>query len=126
MYNYLPLFILPVYATLERMDWSLVMPLEPFGGTPLRAFLQITVPLTLPGLIAGTLLVFIPMCGEYVIPNLLGGGTHPFVGSVIGDQFLSAQNYPFGAALAVSLMAVLTVFVVVYASLTFRGEQFGG
>jgi spermidine/putrescine transport system permease protein len=126
VYNYLPLFVLPVYATLERMDWSLVDAARDLGGTPLRAFLLITIPLTLPGLIAGTLLVFIPMCGEYVIPNLLGGGTHPFMGSVIGDQFLSAQNYPFGAALAVALIAVLTVLVVIYASLTFRGERFGG
>jgi spermidine/putrescine transport system permease protein len=125
VYDYLPLFILPVYATLERMDWSLVDAAADLGGTPFRAFRQITLPLTLPGVITGTLLVFIPMCGEYVIPNLLGGGTHPFIGAVIGDQFLSAQNYPLGAALAIALMAVLTVFVVIYASLAMREEQFG-
>jgi hypothetical protein len=91
-YNYLPLLILPVYASLERMDWKLVEAATDLGASPFKAFRQITLPLTLPGLITGALLVFIPMCGEYVIPQLLGGGQFAFVGTVIGSNFLGAQN----------------------------------
>lgn len=125
VYGYLPLLVLPVYASLERMDWRLVEAAEDLGTPPRRAWRQITLPLTLPGLITGTLLVFIPMCGEYVIPNILGGGKFPFVGAVVGDQFLAAQNYPFGAAMAIALMLVLTAFVVVYMIFAVREEQFG-
>ena len=74
VYNYLPLFILPVFATLERMDWTLVEAATDLGASPLTAFRQITLPLTLPGVVTGGLLVLIPMTGEYIIPNILGGG----------------------------------------------------
>lgn len=125
VYTYLPLFVLPVYSTLERMDWALVEAAEDLGSTPSRAFRQITLPLTSPGIVTGALLVFIPMCGEYVIPNLLGGGKYPFVGAIVGDQFLGAQNYPFGAAMAIALMVVLALFVAAYLFFATREEQFG-
>jgi spermidine/putrescine transport system permease protein len=125
VYNYLPLLVLPVYASLERMDWSLVEAATDLGATPTRAFRQVTLRLTLPGLITGTLLVFIPMCGEYVIPEILGGGNFQFVGSIIGSNFLDAQNQPFGSALSLALMGVLSAFVVLYILVATREEQFG-
>jgi spermidine/putrescine transport system permease protein len=125
IYNYLPLLVLPVYASLERMDWSLVEAATDLGATPARAFRQVTLRLTLPGLITGTLLVFIPMCGEYVVPEVLGGGNFQFVGSIIASNFLDAQNQPFGSALSLALMAVLSAFVVLYLVIATREEQFG-
>ena len=125
VYNYLPLFVLPVFASLERMDWTLIEAATDLGARPYTAFKDITLRLTLPGVVTGGLLVFIPMCGEYIIPNILGGGKYEFVGNIIGDTFGSAQNWPFGSALSISLMAALSVFVVVYILFATREEQFG-
>jgi spermidine/putrescine transport system permease protein len=126
VYNYLPLFILPVFASLERMDWSLIEAATDLGAHPFTAFREITLRLTLPGVVTGALLVFIPMTGEYIIPDILSGGNYEFVGNVIGDQFNQAQNQPFGSALAIGLMAVLSVFVVVYIWFARKEERFGG
>jgi spermidine/putrescine transport system permease protein len=125
VYNYLPLFILPVFASLERMDWTLIEAATDLGARPFTAFRQITLRLTLPGVVTGALLVFIPMTGEYIIPNILSGGSYEFVGNVIGDQFNQAQNQPFGSALSIALMAALSVFVVVYILFATKEEQFG-
>ena len=124
VYNYLPLFILPVFASLERMDWTLIEAATDLTARPLKAFWQITFPLTLPGIVTGALLVFIPMTGEYIIPNILGGGKYEFVGNLIGDQFNGA-NKPFGSALAISLMIALSVFVLVYILFATKEERFG-
>src|SRR5207247_647451 len=91
VYNYLPLFILPVFASLERMDWSLIEAATDLGARPFTAFREITLRLTLPGVVTGALLVFIPMTGEFIIPDILSGGNYEFVGNVIGDQFQQAQ-----------------------------------
>ena len=125
VYNYLPLFILPVFASLERMDWTLIEAATDLGARPFTAFRNITLRLTLPGVVTGGLLVFIPMCGEYIIPNILGGGKFEIVGNIIGDTFGDAQNWPFGSALSISLMAALSVFVVIYIVFATREEQFG-
>ena len=125
VYNYLPLFILPVFASLERMDWTLIEAATDLGARPFTAFREITLRLTLPGVVTGALLVFIPMTGEYIIPNILGGGNFEFVGNVIGDQFNQAQNQPFGSALSIALMAALSVFVIVYILFATKEEQFG-
>lgn len=125
VYGYLPLFVLPVYASLERMDWTLVDGAKDLGATPWRAFRQITLPLTRPGLMAGTLLVFIPMAGEYVIPQMLGGGRFLFIGSVIQGQFIGASNWPFGSAVSIALMVILSAFVVLYVVSALKEEQFG-
>jgi spermidine/putrescine transport system permease protein len=125
VYNYLPLFIIPVFASLERMDWSLVEAATDLGAKPYNAFRQITFRLTLPGVVTGALLVFIPMCGEYIIPNILSGGNYEFVGNVIGDQFASAQNQPFGSALSISLMIALSGFVALYILFATKEERFG-
>src|SRR5215469_4647096 len=125
VYNYLPLFILPVFASLERMDWNLIEAATDLGARPFTAFRQITLRLTLPGVITGALLVFIPMTGEYIIPSILSGGNYEFVGNVIGDQFNQAQNQPFGSALSIALMAALSIFVVLYILFATKEEQFG-
>jgi spermidine/putrescine transport system permease protein len=126
VYNYLPLFILPVFASLERMDWSMIEAATDLGARPFTAFREITLRLTLPGVVTGALLVFIPMTGEYIIPDILSGGNYEFVGNVIGDQFNQAQDQPFGSALSIALMAVLSVFVVVYILFARKEERFGG
>jgi spermidine/putrescine transport system permease protein len=126
VYNYLPLFILPVFASLERMDWSLIEAATDLGARPFTAWREMTLRLTLPGVVTGALLVFIPMTGEFIIPDILSGGNYEFVGNVIGDQFNQAQNQPFGSALAIGLMAVLSVFVVVYIWFARKEERFGG
>ena len=125
VYNYLPLFILPVFASLERMDWTLIEAATDLGGRPFTAFKDITLRLTLPGVVTGALLVFIPMCGEFIIPDILGGGKYEFVGNIIGDTFGTAQNWPFGSALSIALMGALSVFVVIYIMFATREEQFG-
>jgi spermidine/putrescine transport system permease protein len=126
VYTYLPLMILPVYAALERMDWSLVDAAQDLGDSPLRAFRRITLPLTLPGILAGSLLVFIPMMGEYLNPVILGGDKTIYVGNLIGLQFGTSRDWPFGAAVAMVLIAAMTVIVLVYSRLVSREEQFGG
>jgi spermidine/putrescine transport system permease protein len=123
VYNYLPLFVLPLYATLERMDWRLVDAATDLGASQWAAFRQITLRLTAPGLITGTLLVFIPMMGEYVIPLVLGGGRVDFIGNVIQRLFLEAQDYALGSALAVLMMGTLSFFVALYLYLSTRTEQ---
>jgi spermidine/putrescine transport system permease protein len=123
VYNYLPLFVLPLWATLERMDWALVDAATDLGSTPWAAFRQVTLRLTAPGLITGALLVFIPMMGEYVIPLVLGGGRIDFIGNVIQRSFLEQQDYAFGSALALLVMGALSFFLVLYLYLTTRTEQ---
>jgi spermidine/putrescine transport system permease protein len=120
VYNYLPLFIIPVFASLERMDWSLVEAAEDLGDSPLRAFRRITVPLATPGIVAGSLLVFIPMMGEYLNPVLLGGDKTIYAGNLIGQQFLLSRDWPFGSAIAMVLILSMTIVVLVYARITSR------
>ncbi len=123
VYNYLPLFVLPLYATLERMDWRLVDAATDLGASQWAAFRQITMRLTAPGLLTGTLLVFIPMMGEYVIPLVLGGGRVDLIGNVIQRSFLEAQDYALGSALALLVMGALSFFVALYLYLSVRTEQ---
>ena len=120
VYNYLPLFVLPAYAALERIDWTLLDAASDLGATAWAKLRQITLPLAAPGLLTGALLVFIPMMGEYVIPQILGGGKVDLAGNLIRRAFLEAQNYPFGAAIAMVLMGALSVFLVLYLWLTTR------
>jgi spermidine/putrescine transport system permease protein len=123
VYNYLPLFVLPLYATLERMDWRLIDAAKDLGASEWAAFRQITLRLTAPGLVTGTLLVFIPMMGEYVIPLVLGGGRVDFIGNTIQRLFLEAQDYALGSALAMLVMGALSFFVALYLYLSTRTEQ---
>jgi spermidine/putrescine transport system permease protein len=126
VYNYLPLMVLPLYAALERMDWSLVDAAEDLGDTPFSAFRRVTLPLVLPGVIAGCLLVFIPLTGEYLIPVILGGDLTVFAGNLIAQQFLTARDWPFGAAIAMVVIGAMTAVILVFTRLAVREEQFGG
>jgi len=125
VYNYLPLMILPLYAALERMDWSLVDAAQDLGDGPLRAFRRVTLPLVLPGVVAGSLLVFIPLTGEYLIPVILGGDKTVFAGQLIAQQFLEARDWPFGSAIAMVVIGALTVALLVYTRAAGKQEQYG-
>jgi spermidine/putrescine transport system permease protein len=126
VYNYLPLMVLPLYAALERMDWTLVEAAEDLGDRPLTAFRRVTLPLALPGVIAGCLLVFIPLTGEYLIPVILGGDLTVYAGNLIAQQFLTARDWPFGAAIAMVVIGAMTAAILVFARLASREEQYGG
>ena len=125
VYNYLPLMVLPLYAALERMDWTLVEAAQDLGDSAARAFRRVTLPLVLPGIVAGSLLVFIPLTGEYLIPEILGGGKSLYTGQLIAQQFLEARDWPFGAAIAMVVVGALTVALLVYAKALGKQEQYG-
>ena len=125
VYNYLPLMVLPLYAALERMDWSLVDAAGDLGDSPLKAFRRVTLPLVLPGVIAGSLLVFIPLTGEYLIPVILGGDLTVYAGNLVAQQFITARDWPFGAAIAMVVIAGMTVAILAYAKLATRETQYG-
>lgn len=108
-YSYLPFMILPLYATLERMDLDLVDAAQDLGATRTEAFWDITWPLARPGVIAGCLLVFIPAMGEYVIPYLLGGGESLLIGRVLFDEFFVARDWPLASSVAIVLLLILVV-----------------
>ncbi len=111
-YSYLPFMILPLYATLERMDPDLVEAAQDLGASSTRAFWDITWPLARPGVIAGCLLVFIPAIGEYVIPYLLGGPDSLLIGRVLFDEFFANRDWPLASAVAVVLLLLLVVPIV--------------
>jgi len=114
VYGWFPDMVLPCYAAVERLDHSLVEAAQDLGANELRAFLRVVFPLTLPGIIAGSILVFVPSLGAYVTPEILGGGRDPMLGSVIVTQFLTARNWPVGASMSFVLMAVMLVATIVY------------
>lgn len=120
VYGYLPLMVFPVYVSLERLDKRLLEAAADLGAPPWRSFLQITLPLSMPGVATGSMLVFILLMGEFLIPAILGGGKVFFVGNALVDLFLQSRNWPFGAAVAVTLVAVMLVTVATYMRLTRR------
>jgi ABC-type spermidine/putrescine transport system permease subunit I len=113
VYSYLPLMVLPLYVALERLDPLLDQSASDLGARPWRVFWRVRLPLSAPGIIAGCILVGIPASGEYVIPTILGGGKTLMYGNLVSTQFLEVGNFPFGSALAVTLMAGVTVFALV-------------
>jgi spermidine/putrescine transport system permease protein len=106
------------------MDWALVEAAQDLGDNALRAFRRITLPLALPGVVAGSLLVFIPLTGEYLIPQILGGGRKLYAGNLIAQEFLEARDWPFGAAIAMVVIGALTVSLVVYAKALGKQEEY--
>ena len=123
VYGYLPLMVFPLYVTLERMDRSLVEASKDLGAGRWATFRQITFPIALPGVITGSILVFIPMIGEYVIPNILGYGRVFTVGSALVLRFLEARDWPVGSAQAVVLVAIMLVSVTFYVWFINRGRR---
>jgi spermidine/putrescine transport system permease protein len=114
VYGELPFMILPLYATLERLDRSLLEAAADLGASPARALWRVTVPLSTPGIVAGCVLVFIPSLGAYLAPDLLGGARSVYVGNLIQGQFAVARDVPFGAAL--SLLLSLVVLLLLWLS----------
>jgi putrescine transport system permease protein len=107
VYSYLPFMILPLYASLEKLDWSLLEAASDLGARPWAAFRRVTLPLSLPGIAAGSLLVFIPMVGEFVIPELLGGPANLMIGKVLWDEFFTNRDWLVASAVAVAMLVVL-------------------
>jgi spermidine/putrescine transport system permease protein len=121
VYAYLPFMILPIYSSAEKLDPALIEAAHDLGCGPWRAFAQIVVPLTLPGLAAGVMMVFVPAIGMFAITDLMGGARVPMIGNVIQDQFVGqARDKPFGAALGVVFMLL---FIVAYWLLQRRGAR---
>jgi spermidine/putrescine transport system permease protein len=114
VYGYLPFMVLPIYATLERLDPALVEAAADLGARPIVTLFRIVVPLCRPGIIAGSLLVFIPCLGAYLTPDLLGGGRTVLVGNLVQNQFTTARDWPFGSAISIALMLLVTALLVVF------------
>ena len=113
VYTYLPLMILPLFVALERIDPQLVQAAYDLGASRFGVFRRVVLPLSMPGVIVGCILVGVPATGEYTIPAILGGDKTLMYGNVVANQFLKVGDYPFGSALAVSLMAFVTIFLLV-------------
>ena len=114
VYSYLPFMILPLYANLEKHDATLLEAAADLGARPWRAFLRVTVPLSMPGILAGCLLVFIPAVGEYVIPSLLGRTDQLMIGRVLSDEFFANRDWPVASAVAILILLLLVVPIMLF------------
>ena len=123
VYSYLPFMVLPLYAALERMDESLIEAAQDLGCTRLAAFWKVTFPLSLPGVLAGSMLVFIPAVGEFVIPDLLGGSDTLMIGKTLWVEFFSNRDWPVASAVATILLLILVVPIVLFQSMQARSQE---
>jgi spermidine/putrescine transport system permease protein len=123
VYGFLPFMVLPIYASLEKLDLSLLEAAEVLGARPAARFVRVTLPLSLPGIIAGCLLVFIPALGSFLTSDLLGGAKEVMIGNLIQNQFASARNWPFGSAASFIVMALVLAAVVAYLRVRDRGLE---
>jgi spermidine/putrescine transport system permease protein len=114
VYGFLPLMVPPIYVSLEKLDKRLLEASADLGATPWRTFWQITFPLALPGVATGSMLVFILLMGDYILPQYLGGGKVFFIGNALVDLFLQSRNWPYGAAVSITLVAIMFVTVFFY------------
>ncbi len=114
-YNFLPFMVLPIYVSLEKIDRRLVEAAQDLYSSPLRAFATVVLPLSLPGVFAGSLLTFIPASGDFINAELLGSPNQRMIGTVIQNQFLQVHDYPLAAALSFVLMTIITIAVIAYA-----------
>jgi len=114
VYGYLPFMILPLYSSIERFNFTLVEAAQDLGANDLRTFWRVILPLTKRGIIAGSLLVFIPTVGAFITPDILGGAKTMMVGNLIQNQFLKARNWPFGSALSMLMMVLVLVPLLIY------------
>jgi spermidine/putrescine transport system permease protein len=114
IYGFLPFMILPIYASLEKLDLSLLEAAEVLGATPSARFRRVTLPLSMPGVVAGCLLVFIPALGSFLTSDLLGGAKEMMIGNLVQNQFSAARNWPFGSAASFIVMALVLAAVMIY------------
>ncbi|MBN9243649.1 MAG: ABC transporter permease subunit [Mesorhizobium sp.] len=125
VYSYLPFMVLPLYSSLEKMDNSLIEAAQDLGCPPITAFWKITFPLSIPGIVAGCLLVFIPAVGEFVIPDLLGGSQTLMIGKTLWTEFFSNRDWPVSSAVAVILLLILIVPIVIFQNAQARAQEAG-
>lgn len=125
VYSYLPFMVLPLYSALEKMDYSLVEAAEDLGCTPLGAFWKVTFPLSIPGIVAGSLLVFIPATGEFVIPDLLGGSQTLMIGKTLWNEFSSNRDWPLSSAVAILLLLLLVIPIVLFQNAQAKAQEAG-
>ncbi len=124
VYGFLPLMVPPIFVSLEKLDKRLLEASADLGATPFASFWQVTLPLSLPGVATGSMLVFILLMGDYILPQFLGGGKVYFIGNALVDLFLQSRNWPFGAAVSIALVAIMFATVFVYMRFVLgRGEQ---
>jgi len=123
VYSYLPFMVLPLYAALEKMDHSLIEAAQDLGCTPISAFWKITFPLSLPGVVAGCLLVFIPAVGEFVIPDLLGGSSTLMIGKTLWNEFFANRDWPVASAVASILLLLLVVPIMLFQRAQARAQE---
>ncbi len=123
VYGYLPLMVFPIYVSLEKLDKRLLEASGDLGATPLRTFRQVTLPLSIPGVATGCMLVFILLMGEFLIPALLGGGKVFFIGNALVDLFLQSRNWAYGSAVAATLVIIMLLTVGLYMRLVMRGTR---
>jgi spermidine/putrescine transport system permease protein len=114
VYGYLPFMVLPLYAAIERVDFSLLEAAHDLYANGWQAFRRVLLPLTMPGVIAGSILVFIPSLGAFVTPDLLGGAKTVMIGNLIQSQFLTVRDWPFGSAISMVLMALVLIATLIY------------
>ena len=122
VYTYLPFMILPLYASLERLDPALDEAAMDLGSRPWQVFVDVTLPQSVPGIIAGGMLVFIPAAGELVIPSLVGNASQPMIGRIISDEFAQARDWPMASAVAVALLVLMVVPTMIYSHYQARAE----
>lgn len=120
VYGYLPLMVFPIYVSLDRLDKRLLEASSDLGAPPWRTFLQVTLPMSVPGIATGCMLVFILLMGEFLIPAMLGGGKVFFVGNALVDLFLQSRNWAYGSAVAVALVVIMLITVTAYMRLLNR------
>lgn len=125
VYGELPFMILPLYTSLEKFDWSMIEAAQDLGANALKTLTRVMLPLTAPGIVAGSILVFVPSVGSYITVELMGGGKINMIGRVIAQQFGQSSNWPFGSAISLLLMIVVTIAALVYFRVG-RGERAGG
>ncbi|WP_085906056.1 ABC transporter permease subunit [Kiloniella majae] len=123
VYSYLPFMVLPLYSSLEKMDGSLLEAAQDLGCTAISAFWKVTLPLSIPGIIAGSFLVFIPAIGEFVIPDLLGGSNTKMIGKTLWAEFFSNRDWPVASAVAVLLLLLLIVPIVLFQKQQERAQE---
>lgn len=123
IYGYLPLMVFPIFVSLEKLDKRLLDASDDLGASPSRTFRNITLPLSLPGVATGCMLVFILLMGEFLIPALLGGGKVFFVGNALVDLFLQSRNWAYGSAVAATLVVTMLIVISIYTKLITRGSN---
>ena len=125
VYGYLPFAVLPMYASIEKFDHSLMEAAADLGAGPVRSFLRVMLPMTMPGVIAAFVLVFVPVVGAFITPDIMGGGKVEMIGTLINRQFGVARNWPFGSAISLILMLVVLIGVIAYFRSTPEEERRG-